>query len=272
MRKLAADLTENAQVFVETRRLLGEGRVLEVVENEAEQALELAPEFYSGSNETATSNGGQEGPNWPEGAIGRPASVEGADAHEVPWDMTAEEEPSTRSDTEEFSSATTPPWESEPESVPAVPTAAAGQGNERSAPPRGETATVADKSKAAAASAIATKVLRRIVGPLEPDATGNTVRRSDPGVEYVVFKISANGSTATVLCNRAGMLPEIARRQGSKGAVEVAVTGNNGHQYYVLERFLEGWGHQLHSSLIHHGNLPDLYRLSQSLVTPRFEL
>jgi hypothetical protein len=75
---------------------------------------------------------------------------------------------------------------------------------------------------------------------LEPDAAGNTVRDNGQGVQYVAFKISANGSAATVFCNRADLLPEIARRQGRKGAVQVSVTGNNGRQYNVLERFLEG--------------------------------
>jgi hypothetical protein len=39
MWKLIANLTENARLFAETRRLLGSGgKVLEVVENEQEQA------------------------------------------------------------------------------------------------------------------------------------------------------------------------------------------------------------------------------------------
>ena len=47
MRKLIANLTENAPLFAETRRLLGSGgKVLEVVEDEQEQAPEVAAEFY----------------------------------------------------------------------------------------------------------------------------------------------------------------------------------------------------------------------------------
>ena len=47
MRKLIANLTENARLFAETRRLLGSGgKVLEVVEDEQEQAPEITPEFY----------------------------------------------------------------------------------------------------------------------------------------------------------------------------------------------------------------------------------
>jgi hypothetical protein len=47
MRKLIANLTENARLFAESRKLLGSGgKVLEVVEDEQEQAPEVAAEFY----------------------------------------------------------------------------------------------------------------------------------------------------------------------------------------------------------------------------------
>ena len=47
MRKLITNLTENARLFAETRKLLGSGgKVLEVVEDEQEQAPELTAEFY----------------------------------------------------------------------------------------------------------------------------------------------------------------------------------------------------------------------------------
>jgi hypothetical protein len=50
MRKLIANLTENARLFAETRRLLGSGgKVFEVVEDEQEQAPEVAAEFYPAS-------------------------------------------------------------------------------------------------------------------------------------------------------------------------------------------------------------------------------
>ena len=50
MRKLIANLTENARLFAETRKLLGSGgKVLEVVENEREQAPEVAAESYPAS-------------------------------------------------------------------------------------------------------------------------------------------------------------------------------------------------------------------------------
>jgi hypothetical protein len=46
MRKLIANLTENARLFAETRKLLGSGKILEVVEDEQEQAHEISGEFY----------------------------------------------------------------------------------------------------------------------------------------------------------------------------------------------------------------------------------
>jgi hypothetical protein len=50
MRKLIANLTENARLFAETRKLLRSGgKVLEVVEDEQEQAPEIAAEFYPAS-------------------------------------------------------------------------------------------------------------------------------------------------------------------------------------------------------------------------------
>jgi hypothetical protein len=50
MRKLIANLTENARLFAETRKLLGSGgKALEVVEDEQEQVPEVAAEFYPAS-------------------------------------------------------------------------------------------------------------------------------------------------------------------------------------------------------------------------------
>ena len=48
MEKLIANLTENAKPFAESRRLLGSSdKILEVMEDEQEQAPEVAAEFYS---------------------------------------------------------------------------------------------------------------------------------------------------------------------------------------------------------------------------------
>jgi hypothetical protein len=54
MRKLIANLTENARLFAETRKLLAGGKVLEVVEDEQEQAPELTAEFYPANGSSST--------------------------------------------------------------------------------------------------------------------------------------------------------------------------------------------------------------------------
>lgn len=61
MRKLIANLTENARLFAETRKLLGpSGKVFEVVEEEQEQAPEINGEFYppSANGPSATDGNG----------------------------------------------------------------------------------------------------------------------------------------------------------------------------------------------------------------------
>jgi hypothetical protein len=61
MRKLIANLTENARLFAETRKLLGSGdKVLEVVEDEQDQAPEVAAEFYPASVNGASGTEGTE--------------------------------------------------------------------------------------------------------------------------------------------------------------------------------------------------------------------
>jgi len=59
MRKLIANLTENARLFAETRKLLGPaGKVIEVVEDEQEQAPEINGEFYPpATNGSSPANG-----------------------------------------------------------------------------------------------------------------------------------------------------------------------------------------------------------------------
>gem|GEM_PF-1048643 len=61
MRKLIANLTENARLFAETRKLLGSGgKVFEVVEDDQEQATEIAAEFYpTPANGTVPAEGGE---------------------------------------------------------------------------------------------------------------------------------------------------------------------------------------------------------------------
>jgi hypothetical protein len=55
MRKLIANLTGNALLFAESRKLLGSsGKVFEVIEDEQEQAPEVAAEFYPTSASRST--------------------------------------------------------------------------------------------------------------------------------------------------------------------------------------------------------------------------
>jgi hypothetical protein len=78
-----------------------------------------------------------------------------------------------------------------------------------------------------------------VVGPLEPDASGHTIRRTAKGVEYVVFTIGRNGSMTPVYSNQPAMVHEIARRQGRDAVARVAVVQENGRQYCVLSGFVE---------------------------------
>ena len=63
VRKLIANLTENARLFAETRKLLGSGgKVFEVVEDEQEQAQEVAAEFYPApANDSPPAESGENG-------------------------------------------------------------------------------------------------------------------------------------------------------------------------------------------------------------------
>lgn len=82
--------------------------------------------------------------------------------------------------------------------------------------------------------------LRGVIGPIEADGSGKTLRSNGKGVEYVVFKISHNGSATTIYCRRPDVLPEIARRQGREAVARVTVVTDQNHQYHVLEGFAEG--------------------------------
>ena len=78
MRKLIANLTENARLFAETRKLLGGGKVLEVVEDEQEQAPELTAEFYpaNGSSSTESAEASSSPANPPPCATPEPPSTQ----------------------------------------------------------------------------------------------------------------------------------------------------------------------------------------------------
>jgi hypothetical protein len=73
MQKLIANLTENARLFAETRKLLGTGgKVFEVVEDEQEQATELPAEFYPSSANGSPATEGSEASSCAPGCDSRP--------------------------------------------------------------------------------------------------------------------------------------------------------------------------------------------------------
>jgi hypothetical protein len=71
MQKLIANLTENARLFAETRKLLGSsGKVLEVVEDEQEQAPEITSEFYPPSLTRSSATEPADGASLTETSVG----------------------------------------------------------------------------------------------------------------------------------------------------------------------------------------------------------
>ena len=82
MRKLIANLTENARLFAETRKLLGPaGKVFEVVEEEQEQAPEINGEFYP---QTANGFSAADGNGNRPGAASAAEHVPGNKSTDVP--------------------------------------------------------------------------------------------------------------------------------------------------------------------------------------------
>lgn len=79
-----------------------------------------------------------------------------------------------------------------------------------------------------------------MIGPIEADASGKTIRRNGNGVEYVVFKIAHNGSATAVYSKRPELLSEIARRQGREATARLAIVTDQSRSYHVLEGFAEG--------------------------------
>ena len=114
--------------------------------------------------------------------------------------------------------------------------------NGSAAPPRPSNGSAQAGSQASSASngKDSTTTVQGIVGPLEPDTSGSTIRRTGKGAEYVVFTMGRNGSTTRVYSNQPGIAPEIARREGCEARARVAVVHENDRQYYVLCNFLEG--------------------------------
>lgn len=108
------------------------------------------------------------------------------------------------------------------------------------APPSNSGAKAGSQEPAATNGKDSTTTVQGVVGPLEPDASGNTIRRTGKGVEYVVFTMGRNGAMTPVYSNQPTMVHEIAGREGHEAVARVAVVQENGRQYYVLNGFVEG--------------------------------
>jgi len=235
IRKLVANLTGNARLFAETRRRLGwGGRAIQVVEDEDDQAPEITAEFYpppgngSGTGESPnTGNATAEATAIPAAsqAVGKVASAGSNDRMKrAPKPPIMEPQRKTE------------PAQNDGKAVDAPKPANGTNGGSSQT----EAARNAVPTPAANSSQPNLTTLRGVVGPLEPDAAGNTVRRNGKGIEYVVFKMSHNGTTTTVYCNRPEMMTEIVRRQGRGAAAQVEVAGNGSQPYHVLNAFVEG--------------------------------
>jgi len=233
IRKLVANLTGNARLFADTRRRLGWGdRAIEVVEEEDEQAPEITAEFYPHSDnvpevgESACGSTVTAQPPTPSGVrepAHRPASAESEDRMKrAPKPPIREPQRKTQSSQGDGS---------------AVDSKKPANGTNGGTT---QPAAAANPTPAANGSQPKVATLRGVVGPLEPDAAGNTVRRNGRGVEYVVFKMGHNGSATTVYCNHPEMMAEITSRQGRAAAAQVEVAGNGSQPYHILNAFVEG--------------------------------
>lgn len=233
IRKLVAKLTGSARLFAETRKLLGWGeRVIEVMEDEEEQAPEITAEFYQPSEQAPENGKSSEGPNVDahasshsavrDGSQGLPGAAPNAATTRRSKPPIAE--PKRKRD----------PGQSETKTGSEATSSSANNGG-GSAPIGG---TGGHQSASNGLQSKITK-LRGVVGRLEPDSGGNTLRRTEKGIEYVIFTMGHNGSKAKVYCKQRELLPEIARRQGREAVAEVEVAADGNQPCYILTAFVE---------------------------------
>jgi hypothetical protein len=246
MKKLLANLTENARVFAEARKLLGGGRVIDVVEDEAEQAAELTAEFSGAADASPLAKPSEPKTNG-QAKTEPPFSIRAnhglaPEAKSVTASAAGIGEPlrNASASPNGRDAADSPPWEAEPSPAPTNgPATVPATANQAAAPQAAASGSKPDSAATGNGAAPSRVALRGMIGPLVPDAAGQTVRRNKRGVEYVVFQVAQNGSATPVYCNQPELLPEIARRQQRQATAQVTVVGDNGHRYYVLERFVE---------------------------------
>jgi Recombination directionality factor-like len=234
IRKLVANLTGNARLFAQTRKLLGWGEgAIEVVEDEGEQAPEIASEFYPPSEQVSDAGKSSDGPNSHAQESPHSTARDGSQGHPGAASNAATKRPSKSPIMEPKRKADM--GQREPKSGSDA-TASSVNGVRRSDSVEDarsyQSAGVDGQSKI-------TK-LRGIVGRLEPDAAGNTVRRTEKGVEYLIFTMGQNGSKTKVFCKQHEMMREIARRQGSEAVAEVEVATDGKQPCYILNAFVEG--------------------------------
>jgi hypothetical protein len=231
IRKLVANLTGNARLFAETRKLLGWGdRAIEVVEDDDARAPEITAEFYpeNGSEtgeSSAIGNGTAQAATVP--TVREPAYGPGSARLNDRMKRTPKApimEPQRKAETAQ----------SDDKAVDSEKRANRTNGGSS------QPAASANPTPTANGSQLKVATLRGVVGPLEPDAAGNTVRRNGKGVEYVVFKMGHNGLATAVYCNHPEMMSEIVRRQGREAAAQVEVAGNGSQPYHILNAFVEG--------------------------------
>ena len=74
---------------------------------------------------------------------------------------------------------------------------------------------------------------------LEPDASGNSHRKSSSGAEYVVFSIGKEGSSTKVYCNKPHRIPDISSLKDQEAVAVVAIVSENGREYHVLNALRE---------------------------------
>jgi hypothetical protein len=234
IRKLVANLTGNARLFAQTRKLLGWGeRAIEVVEDEEEQAPEITSEFYPPSEQVSQNGNSSERSN--ADAQPSPHSAARDGSQEVPGaaSKAATKRPPKAPIMEPKRKAD--PGQSETKTTS---DAASSSANGVSGPAPVQDART--HQRACVGGRSKTTKLRGIVGRLEPDSAGNTVRRTEKGIEYVIFTLGQNGSKAKVYCKHTGLMPEIARRQGSEAVAEVEVATDGRQPCYILNAFVEG--------------------------------
>jgi hypothetical protein len=233
IRKLVANLTGNARLFAQTRKLLGWGeRAIEVVEDEEEQAPEVTSEFYPPSEQTSENGTSPEGPNAQAHPSSHSAARDVSQGAPVAGSNAATKRPSK-------------PLIMEPKRRPELGQSETKSGSgatSSSANNGGGPAPIRDASGHQSASyGLQSKItkLRGVVGRLEPDSGGNTLRRTEKGVEYVLFTMGHNGSKAKVYCKQRELVPEIARRQGHEAVAEVEVAADGKQPCYILNAFVE---------------------------------